>query len=192
MNANQHGEGASFLHVLMNAIEENKRFAPKYRAARNRDELLLEFAEALVLASRFLVRSVQGKEDLRSPNLRLFCECLEMNRKALLDELGGKLSSDEAIQVYDNAAAFACAVFAQMCGLSDSQKKSLLQNLGGAYLNNLGRETNEACSQLLEIAGIPPSPRSVAEIVVCWAKKPWLITEPDDFLKCWKVLPVIE
>ena len=189
---NRHGEDSvsiSSLQVLVNAIEANKRFAQKYRNASNRNELMLEFAEAVVIASRILMRSVQGEENPKHPNARLFCECLEMNRKGLLDEFGGKLSSDEGIKICDRVTAFACAVFANQCGYSEPQKESLLQNHNTAYFDNLGREDSDAPKRLLEATGQTPTPKGVVEIAICLAKKPWIITEPDDFVKCWKLLP---
>jgi hypothetical protein len=178
---------ASIVSVLIEAIEANKRFAAKYKAAKSRDELILDLAEALVYASRVLMMSIQGKEDLKNPNYHLFCECLEINRKGLLEELGSKLSFEDSTCICDKVVGFACAVFSHLAG-SANAKQLLLEHSSKAYLENLGLETTETARRLLEIAQKDFTARNAAEVLVCLNKKPWLIVETDDFADCWKHL----
>ncbi len=169
----------------MEAIEANKRFAPKYKAAKSYDELIHALAEALVCASQILMRSVQGNEDLEKPNYRLFCECLEINRKGLLEELGNKLSFENSKCICDEVVGYACAVYSHLTNSAQS-KHLLLEHSSKAYLENLGLETADTARRLLEIAQKDYTARNTAEVLVCLCKKPWLIVETVDFANCWK------
>ena len=176
--------------LMMRDIEARKRFAPKYRAAQNRDDLLLEFAEALTFVSGILTGEVQGPSFMENPNQRLFCECLEILRKGLVKELRKSLPNTDAVKLSEGVVAFACAIFANMNGYSQEQKDLLLQDLHTAYLENQNiQEHSTDPTRLFQLVGNEPTAKAAAPVIIFLSSSPWLFVEPDDFVECWKRLP---